>query len=98
MEFDYSMLRGKIREKYGTERGFANVIGMNPSTLSLKLSNKLEFSQQDIIISIHALQATSDMIEPYFFTPKVAKWQKGGWHERHSNFQQSGIWKHENHH
>lgn len=73
MEFDYSAFRGKIREKYGTEREFANAIGMNPSTLSLKLSNKLEFSQQDIIAAMKALQATSDMIEPYFFTPKVAK-------------------------
>lgn len=73
MEFDYSMFRGKIKEKYGTERKFANAIGMNPSTLSLKLSNKLEFSQLDIIISMKALKATSNLIEPYFFTPKVAK-------------------------
>lgn len=73
MEFDYSMFRGKIREKYGTEREFANAIGMNPSTLSLKLSNKLEFSQLDIIVSMKALKATSNLIEPYFFTPKVAK-------------------------
>ena len=70
MEFDYSMFRGKIREKYGTEREFANAIGMNPSTLSLKLSNKLEFSQLDIIVSMKALKATSNLIEPYFFTPK----------------------------
>lgn len=73
MEFDYSALRGKIREQFGTERNFANAIGMNPSTLSQKLSNKLEFSQQDIMDCLKALHMGSDYIEPYFFTLKVAK-------------------------
>lgn len=78
MEFDYSALRGKIRERFGTEGNFANAIGMNPSTLSQKLSNKLEFSQQDIMDCLKALHMGSDFIKPYFFTLKVAKWQKGG--------------------
>lgn len=76
MEFDYSALRGRIRELFGTERNFANAIGMNPSTLSQKLSNKLEFSQQDIMDCLKALRRGSDFIAPYFFTLKVAKWQK----------------------
>lgn len=76
MEFDYSALRGRIRELFGTEGNFANAIGMNPSTLSQKLSNKLEFSQQDIMDCLKALRRGSDFITPYFFTLKVAKWQK----------------------
>lgn len=72
MEFDYSTLRGRIREKFGTEGNFASAIGMNPSTLSQKLSNKLEFSQEDILASMKALDAGSDCIVPYFFTPKIA--------------------------
>lgn len=82
MEFDYSALRGKIREQFGTERNFANAIGMNPSTLSQKLSNKLEFSQQDIMDCLKALHMGSDFIKPYFFTLKVAKWQKEARDER----------------
>lgn len=81
MEFDYSALRGKIREQFGTEGNFANAIGMNPSTLSQKLSNKLEFSQQDIMDCLKALHMGSDFITPYFFTLKVAKWQKGARNE-----------------
>nr|WP_302684645.1 DUF739 family protein [uncultured Dialister sp.] len=72
MEFDYSTLRGRIREKFGTEGNFASAIGMNPSTLSQKLSNKLEFSQEDILASMNALDAGSDCIVPYFFTQKIA--------------------------
>lgn len=76
IEFDYRTLRGKIREVYGTEKNFAHAIGMNPSTLSLKLSNRLEFTQQDIISAINALRVSNDFIRPYFFTGKVAKKQR----------------------
>lgn len=49
---------------------------MNPSTLSLKLSNRLEFTQQDIISAINALRVSNDFIRPYFFTGKVARKQR----------------------
>ena len=61
MEFDYSTLRGRIREKFGTEGNFASAIGMNPSTLSQKLSNKLEFSQEDILASINSIENNEEV-------------------------------------
>lgn len=72
IEFNYRVLRGKIREVFGTEKNFAHAIGMNPSTLSLKLSNKLEFTQQDIISAMNALSVGNNSIGIYFFTPEVA--------------------------
>lgn len=45
MEFDYSVLRGKIRELYGSEKAFASAIVMASATLSMKLNNRREFTQ-----------------------------------------------------
>ena len=75
MEYDYSELRGEIKKKYGTESAFADALGMNKSTLSQKLSNKSEFTQQDMKQIINALGCNVALIGFYFFTHKVAKKQ-----------------------
>lgn len=38
--FDYSKLKGRMREKGVTQEEIANSIGVNKSTLSLKLNNQ----------------------------------------------------------
>lgn len=73
MEYDYSVLRGRIKEKFGSESALVSAIGMNRSTFSQKINNQSEFSQQDMIQIMSALDADTGLISLYFFTPKVTK-------------------------
>ena len=70
MEYDYGMLRGKIREQYGSESNFSDVIGMNRSTFPLKLGNKSEFSQDEIFAMADKLGIQPADFYQYFFTRK----------------------------
>ena len=71
MEFDYSKLRGRIREICGTQETFADMMGISKPTMSLKLNNKSEFTQPEIIKAVNVLMLGYDEITPYFFTPAV---------------------------
>ena len=46
--FDYSKLRGKIKEVFGTQDAYANAIGLGRVAVSMRLNNQLEFSQQEM--------------------------------------------------
>lgn len=70
--YNYQKLRGRIRECFGTEGALANAMGVNRATLSQKLSNKKDFSQQDIMQMAQLLGINSSEIGEYFFTHKVA--------------------------
>ena len=65
--FDYSKLKGRIREICGTNTVFAKELGCSLNTLSAKLNNKNEFTQSDIIKSIRILNIKVDEISEYFF-------------------------------
>lgn len=73
MEFDYSRLRGKIREVFGTEAAFAKALGMGRVSISQRLNNVLEFSSPEILKSCTLLGISSDEIHLYFFAEKVQK-------------------------
>lgn len=70
VKFDYGKLRGKIRE-YGTQEMFANAIGISTVTLSERLNNKSQFTQNEISKAAETLQLVPEDIPIYFFTPKV---------------------------
>lgn len=46
MNFDCSKLKGRIVEICGTRKEFAKRMGMTERTLSLKLNNKIAFTQK----------------------------------------------------
>lgn len=69
--YDYSKLRGKIKEIYGTQTAFATAMSMNEATLSNKLNNNVEFSQKEMDRTCDLFNESYAMIEPYFFTHKV---------------------------
>ena len=50
MAFDYSKLKGKIVEVFGTQSNFAKAVGMSERTLSCKLNNKIPFTQPAMLI------------------------------------------------
>ncbi len=71
MSFNYSKLKGKIIEKYGTQLAFAKAFGMTNIAFSRKLNNKVRFSTDDILTIIQMLDIPKNEISEYFFTEKV---------------------------
>ena len=71
--FDFSKLRGKIKECYGTQTAFALALPTNEATLSNKLNNNVEFSSKEIMKSCVLLNIPHEKIPEYFFTLKVQK-------------------------
>lgn len=69
--YDYSKLRGKIKETFGTQTAFANRIGINEVTLSKKLNNNLEFTQKEMNKTCDIFKESYSMVQVYFFTHKV---------------------------
>ena len=73
VSFSYDKLRGKIREVFGTQDRFAEALGMSKSTLSQKLNNSSEFTQQEMMDSMRLLKQSLAQLDEYFFTPEVRK-------------------------
>jgi len=71
--FDYSKLRGKIKEVYGQQDKFADAIELGRVSLSKRLNNSLEFSQTEIKKSCSALGISAQDMPDYFFAEKVQK-------------------------
>lgn len=71
MMFDYSKLRGRIVEKYGCQRNFAEAFPMSERTLSLKLNNLVFFKQPEIHRACQLLDIPNTDIPAYFFVFKV---------------------------
>lgn len=71
MAKEYSKLRGKIVEKYGSQTAFADVIGRTEQSVTAKLSGKTQFSQEDIVIWCNVLGIPVDEVGAYFFTHKL---------------------------
>lgn len=67
MNFDYSKLKGRIVEICGTRKEFAKRMGMTDRTLSLKLNNKIAFTQKNIINALDILSIDLSEIYDYFF-------------------------------
>lgn len=63
----YSKLRGKITEVYGTQGKFAEAMGMDRSTLSLKLNGKSEWSRIEVEKACKLLGIPIQDVCIYFF-------------------------------
>ena len=71
--FDYRKLIGRIIEKFGTRRAFADAIDISENALSQKLSGKMTITTNDIKLwcKPEFLDIPCNEIGVYFFTPKV---------------------------
>lgn len=65
--FDYSKLNGRIREKTGTQKKFAESMGLSSATISSKLTNKTYFDQIEIERATKILDIDPGDISLYFF-------------------------------
>lgn len=66
--YDYSKLRGRIVEKFGTISAFTEALGSSTVTVSAKLNNKSGFSRSDIEHWSELLEIPFVEIGLYFFT------------------------------
>lgn len=67
MPYNYAKLLGRIVEKVGTQRDFANRIGLSERSVSLKLNGKVGWKQNEIVKACEVLSIKDDEIHSYFF-------------------------------
>lgn len=65
--YHYNKLRGRIVEKYGTQKAFAEVVGISKNSLSMKMAGKTQFSQKDMDLWANLLDISKDEYHSYFF-------------------------------
>lgn len=71
MSYNYSKLRGRIKEKYETQENLAKKMGLSKISLSKKLNNKIEFKQDEIKKMINLLEINENEVAIYFFNKVV---------------------------
>jgi plasmid maintenance system antidote protein VapI len=71
MTFNYSKLRGRIREVFGTQDRFAEAMGRSNTSISQKLNNKSEWTQKEINRAVEVLGIDDVDVSAYFFAQKV---------------------------
>lgn len=67
MSANYAKLRGKIREVFGSQEAFAGAMGMDRSTLSLKLNGKSDWTRLEIERACPLLHISIMEVPAYFF-------------------------------
>ena len=70
LKFDYTKLRERIREKYGTPEAFALAVGFSPAGIRAKLNNSLDFKLPEMDRICGFLGIRNEEIESIFFTVK----------------------------
>lgn len=73
MTFDYSKLKGRIKEIYDKYENLIPQISMSEATLSRKLNGKSYFDSQEILELSEALEIPDEERDLYFFKVKVRK-------------------------
>ena len=71
MTFDYSKLSGLINQKCATRANFAKLIGLSERSVSLKMSSKIQWKQNEICRACHILVIPETEIPEIFFKVRV---------------------------
>lgn len=71
MVYDYSKLRGRIVEKYGTASAFADALGIHKAQVSAKLNNKVDITKTDIENWSNLLGIGLEDYGVFYFAKKV---------------------------
>ena len=69
--YDYSKLRGRIKEKFGTQSEFSKRLGLSEVSVSNKLNNIVDWGQEEMESAIDILEIPSSEIHAYFFAHEV---------------------------
>lgn len=73
MVFDFSKLRGRIVEKFGSNAAFAAAIGLPESSLSARLNQRVMLDSDEIVrwSQPDLLDIPAEELHVYFLNPKV---------------------------
>lgn len=71
MEYDYSKLLGKIREKKLTQVEFGRKIGLSETSINLSLNNNRAFKQNEIVAACDVLGISLADVDDYFFAKQL---------------------------
>lgn len=71
MAFDFSELRGRIKARFGSEKAFAEAMGMAQSNISARLNGSIHWRAEEIKRASDLLKIPDNDMVAYFFTPKV---------------------------
>ena len=79
MLYNYSKLIGRIIEKFGTQAAFAEAMKLSERSISLKLNNKVEWKQGEILCASKLLNFSQMEIPDYFFdlSGQFGKYEQG---------------------
>lgn len=76
--YGYRKLRGRIREKFGTQAEFSKIIGLSEVSVSNKLNNVVDWGQEEMENAISALEIPYSDIHAYFLLMQLRKTQQSG--------------------
>ena len=66
-------LKARIVEKFGTQKAFADAVGMYESTLSRYLATGKDWKGSKLIKACELLEIPAHEVDVYFFEPAVSK-------------------------
>ena len=69
--YDYSKLKGKLREKGFIYKTFGKIIGISEASVSERINNNAQFTQEEMEKSMIALDEPLSKVDEYFFTHLV---------------------------
>lgn len=69
--YDYSKLRGRIKEVYGTQDVFAEKMGWSYTTTVAKLKGYVDWRSEEMEKALDVLGVPISELHAYFFTVKV---------------------------
>ena len=75
VKLNYNKLRGRIKEKLGTEGAFARAIGRSQNYITKVFQGKSYFTQADVCRSADILDIDQNDIGIYFFAPEFTNAQ-----------------------
>ena len=67
-QFAYAKLKGRIIEKCGSQKAFAELLGITEGTLTSKLLGYTYFTQEEIFKATEILDIDPSKMNLYFFT------------------------------
>lgn len=68
---NYQKLKGRIVEICGSQRAFADKIGVTEQTITNKITGKSQFDLNDVITWCKALEIAREDIADYFFANQL---------------------------
>ena len=67
---NYNKLKGKIREVFGTQKAFADAIGLSVVAVNQRLNGNVQWKTPEIARACEVLRIPSEEVWQYFFYPK----------------------------